>query len=83
MSFPHIDHDTIQRLIERQRTPQARTTYYRIKNGRYAGMYHVRFYQEGRYFHIGRFKTEHEAKAAVDRDRSEPARALTSIATSV
>jgi hypothetical protein len=41
---------------------------YQIKSGRYAGMYHVREYRgKGKYFHIGRYHTEQEARAAMEK----------------
>lgn len=44
----------------------SKPTYYQIKSGRFAGMYHVRVYiSKGKYFHIGRFSTEREAKKAM------------------
>lgn len=44
---------------------------YQCKSGKYAGMWHVRIYDSGRYFHIGRFKTEEEANGRIDRLRTE------------
>ena len=37
---------------------------YQSKTGRYAGMWHVRGYENGKYFHIGRYKTLEEAEEA-------------------
>lgn len=44
---------------------------YLVRTGRFAGMYHVRGYKAGRYFHIGRFKTREEAFVAIDKARAE------------
>lgn len=38
---------------------------YQIKSGRFAGMWHVRLYHNGKYFHVGRFKSEQEADVAM------------------
>ena len=40
---------------------------YLIKSGRFAGMYHVRNYLgNGKYFHIGRYATEADARKAME-----------------
>lgn len=39
--------------------------FYQVKSGKYIGMWHVRVYKSGRYFHIGRYRTEKERDEAV------------------
>lgn len=36
-------------------------TMYQSKSGKYKGMWHVRTYNKGRYFHVGRVLTKKEA----------------------
>lgn len=48
----------------------ASITVYKEKSGRFKGMYHVRTYHDGKYKHVGRFKTKKEAEAAVKAEKA-------------